>query len=151
MREFQTLKREPVEYIEAHPNEADILHWYYVIEGPPDTPFEGGEYMGELLFPPDYPYKAPGIKMTTPNGRFVTDQELCLSMSNFHPETWSPSWSVGTILLGLLSFMVSEDITTGSLRWTPDSPAIIRKYARESKEWNRRTRTFNREFPDLVE
>ena len=33
---------------------------------------------------------------------------LCLSISDFHPDTWNPAWSVSTILTGLLSFMVSE-------------------------------------------
>jgi len=32
---------------------------------------------------------------------------LCLSISDFHPDTWNPAWSVSTILTGLLSFMVS--------------------------------------------
>jgi ubiquitin-protein ligase len=27
-------------------------------------------------------------------------------MSDFHPETWNPTWSVESILRGLLSFMV---------------------------------------------
>lgn len=31
---------------------------------------------------------------------------LCLSISDFHPDTWNPAWSVSTILTGLLSFMV---------------------------------------------
>ena len=39
-------------------------------------------------------------------GRFQPDTRLCLSMSDFHPSTWNPSWSVATILTGLLSFMV---------------------------------------------
>lgn len=33
---------------------------------------------------------------------------LCLSISDFHPDTWNPAWSVGTILTGLLSFMVGD-------------------------------------------
>lgn len=44
--------------------------------------------------------------MMTPSGRFQTDTRLCLSMSDFHPESWNPLWSVGSILMGLLSFMV---------------------------------------------
>lgn len=31
--------------------------------GPPDTPFAGGEYHGVLLFPSEYPFKPPGIKV----------------------------------------------------------------------------------------
>lgn len=38
--------------------------------------------------------------------RFKTHMRLCLSMSDFHPDTWNPAWSVSTILTGLLSFMV---------------------------------------------
>lgn len=45
--------------------------------------------------------------MITPNGRFKTNKKLCLSISDFHPDTWNPAWSVSTILTGLLSFMVS--------------------------------------------
>lgn len=34
-------------------------------------------------------------------------------MSNFHPGSWNVAWSVETILVGLLSFMLSDEITTG--------------------------------------
>ncbi len=67
----------------------------------------GGFYHGKLLFPSDYPFKPPRIIMITPNGRFQTNRRLCLSISDFHPDTWNPAWSVATILTGLLSFMVS--------------------------------------------
>ena len=30
--------------------------------------------------------------MLTPNGRFKTGIRLCLSMSDYHPETWNPLW-----------------------------------------------------------
>lgn len=63
-------------------------------------------HVGKLVFPADYPFKPPSIRMITPNGRFQVNTRLCLSMSDFHPGTWNPSWSVSTILNGLLSFMV---------------------------------------------
>lgn len=43
--------------------------------------------------------------MITPSGRFQVDTRLCLSISDFHPDTWNPSWTVSTILMGLVSFM----------------------------------------------
>lgn len=43
--------------------------------------------------------------------RFKTNTRLCLSISDFHPDTWNPAWSVSTILTGLLSFMVSTHWT----------------------------------------
>ncbi|XP_058085426.1 uncharacterized protein LOC131232918 [Magnolia sinica] len=32
--------------------------------------------------------------MITPNGWFATQKRICLSMSDFHSETWNPMWSV---------------------------------------------------------
>jgi ubiquitin-conjugating enzyme E2 J2 len=36
-------------------------------------------------------------------------------MSDFHPESWNPMWSVSTILMGLMSFMLEESPTFGSI------------------------------------
>lgn len=139
----------PPPYIEAHPSERNILEWHYVLTGPPDTPYEGGQYHGLVIFPRDYPFKPPEIRMTTPSGRFATNTRLCLSMSDYHPDTWQPAWSVATILTGLLSFMTGTDPTTGSVT---SSDETKRRYARASLEWNARSNpVFIREFPDLVE
>lgn len=35
----------------------------FLQRGPDDSPFAGGEYHGVLLFPPEYPFKPPGIKV----------------------------------------------------------------------------------------
>ncbi|KAF9599191.1 hypothetical protein IFM89_035650 [Coptis chinensis] len=32
-----------------------------------------------------------------PNGRFETQTKICLSISNYHPDHWQPSWSVALI------------------------------------------------------
>ena len=92
--------------------------------------------------------------MVTPNGRFQTDFSICLSMSNYHPglyflmiDTWNPSWSVATILTGLLSFMLENTDTTGSIR-TKESQKV--ELARASKRWNRAQPVFCRVWPELV-
>lgn len=56
--------------------------------------FIGGFYHGKLIFPPDFPFKPPSIFMLTPSGRFQTNTRLCLSISDFHPDTWNPAWTV---------------------------------------------------------
>ena len=40
-------------FIRARPLESDILTFHYVLEGPKDTPYEGGFYHGQLKFPAD--------------------------------------------------------------------------------------------------
>jgi hypothetical protein len=38
------------------------------------------------------------ITMVTPSGRFQPNTRLCLSMTDYHPESWNPMWSVSSIL-----------------------------------------------------
>ncbi|RUS13773.1 UBC-like protein [Endogone sp. FLAS-F59071] len=119
---------------------------HYVITGPPETPYEAGQYHGKLVFPADYPFKPPSIRMTTPSGRFQTDTRLCLTMSDFHPSFWNPSWSVATILNGLLSFMVGEESTTGSIKTTETEKRIL---ATRSHKFNLANPKFRDIFPEL--
>lgn len=120
-----------------------------MITGPPDTPYEGGQYHGVLLFPADYPFKPPAIKMMTPNGRFKTNTRLCLSISDYHPDTWNPAWNVSTILTGLLSFMVADEHTAGSITTTNE---IKKNLAKQSKAYNlRQNKLFQENFRELLE
>ena len=132
-REYQNIQQNPPPYIIAHPSESNILEWHYILTGPPKTPYEGGQFAGSLIFPPDYPFAPPAIRMATPSGRFQPSTRLCLSISDFHPKSFNPAWEVSTILIGLLSFMTSDEMTTGSMRGTENE----RKwYAARSKWWN---------------
>lgn len=77
----------------AQPLPSNMLEWHYVIEGPEGSPYVGGFYHGIIKFPQEYPFKPPSIRMLTPSGRFEPNQRICLSMSDFHPETWNCMWS----------------------------------------------------------
>jgi len=136
-----------VDSVEAAPLEDNILEWRYVIRGPKDSPYAGGIYHGKLVFPPQYPYKPPAIMMITPNGRFKTDTRLCLSISDFHPESWNPLWNVGSILTGVLSFMLETAPTYGSME---TSDYVKRDLARKSLAFNVRDTTFAKLFPHYV-
>ncbi|KAF1947671.1 ubiquitin-conjugating enzyme E2 6 [Clathrospora elynae] len=132
-KEYAAISKSPPPYIVAHPSEKNILEWHYILTGPPDTPYVGGQYWGTLIFPPDYPFAPPAIRMHTPSGRFQPSTRLCLSISDYHPKSFNPAWEVSTILTGLLSFMTSEEMTTGS----------VRASEQERKLFAQRTRWFN--------
>lgn len=146
-KEYKAISSNPPPFIIARPNDENILEWHYVITGPPKTPYENGQYHGILRFPPEYPFKPPSISIITPNGRFSCNTRLCLSMSDYHPDTWNPTWSVLTILTGLLSFMTGNEQTTGSIK-TTDSVKV--KLAAESKKYNTQENTrFANIFPEI--
>ncbi|KAL1435729.1 hypothetical protein MTO96_010514 [Rhipicephalus appendiculatus] len=145
--EYAKLLREPVPYVSAHPLPADILEWHFAVKGPENTPLEGGVYHGKLRFPADFPFSPPSIYLITPNGRFQCNTRLCLSISDYHPESWNPSWSMSSILTGLLSFMVDETPTLGSLDTTVEQK---KKLARESLRFNLEDNVFCELFPEVV-
>lgn len=147
-KEFRDLCKEPVPQCVARPSANDILEWHYVLEGSEGTPFVGGYYYGRIKFPPEYPYKPPGITMITPNGRFMPQKKICLSMSDYHPELWNPMWSVASILTGLLSFMMDKSPTTGSVNTTD---AEKQRYAKASLAFNCKNPAFRKLFPEYVE
>ena len=73
--------------------------------------------------------------MHTPNGRFQINVRLCLSISDFHPETWSPTWTIESILLGLISFMNAEESAVGVIG---SSQRERKEFAVDSLEHNKR-------------
>ncbi len=102
----------------------------------------------QLVFPNEFPFKPPSIYMTTPNGRFKTNTRLCLSISDYHPDTWNPAWSVATILTGLLSFMLEKSPTLGSIE---TSDTVKRRMALATHEFNLKDKVFLELFPKLAE
>jgi len=145
-QDYIRLKKDPVPYIVAEPLPSNLLEWHYVVRGPDDSVYKGGLYHGKLVFPSEFPFKPPSIYMTTPNGRFKTDTRLCLSISDYHPDTWNPAWSVSTILTGLLSFMLEKSPTLGSIE-TNDWDK--RQFAYRSLEFNLKSRVWCELFPEL--
>ncbi|XP_033221994.1 ubiquitin-conjugating enzyme E2 J2-like [Belonocnema kinseyi] len=146
-QDYMRLKKDPVPYVLAEPVPSNILEWHYVVRGPENTPYDGGFYHGKLVFPGEFPFQPPSIYMTTPNGRFKVNTKLCLSISDFHPDTWNPAWSVSTILTGLLSFMIENSPTLGSITTTDYEK---RHLAAQSLEYNLRDKIFCELFPETV-
>jgi ubiquitin-conjugating enzyme E2 G2 len=75
LQEYRALTNAPPEGITAGPvSEDDLFHWECLIQGPEETPFEGGVFPAELKFPKDYPLAPPSMKflvdMWHPNGMY---------------------------------------------------------------------------------
>jgi hypothetical protein len=75
-KEYRGLSSDPPEGITAGPvTEDDMFVWEALIQGPEETPFEGGVFPAELKFPKDYPLAPPKMRflvdMWHPNGTYV--------------------------------------------------------------------------------
>ena len=65
--------------------------------------------------------------MVTENGRFKPNAKICLSISDYHPESWNPVWPVKSIIIGLISFMTTDLDTVGSIKMAPEQVKAIAK------------------------
>lgn len=150
-REYSNIQSEKIPHIFARPTEKNLLVWHYVLHDlPAESPYCGGVYWGRLVFPKEYPLRPPAIYMNTPSGRFETNTRLCLSMSDFHPESWNPSWRIESILLGLVSFMLdtSEPRTTGGVHTSAQRRC---EFAMASFAFNHNSSEFRELFPEFCD
>jgi ubiquitin-protein ligase len=107
-KEFEELKENSLPNIKLTHNPDDILDWYCMIYGLEESGFQNGEYIFNIRMAPNYPFDPPEFYFLTPNGRFDVNKKLCFSNSSYHKESWSPMWTIKTIILGFLSFFLEK-------------------------------------------
>ena len=130
----------------VHVDESNLLEWHVLIEGARETPYEGGWYVMRIRFKAGYPFQAPAVSMLTPNGRFAVGQSVCMSMTEWHQESWNPAWSASCIVTGFISFMNTDELTSGGVRTTD---AEKKAFAANSVKWNAGQPGILKKFPEL--
>jgi ubiquitin-protein ligase len=89
-------------------DEEDMLKGYALIVGAEDTPYFGGFYLFEFMYPTDYPHSPPIIIYHTNscgirfNPNLYKNGKVCLSILNtWKGEQWTSCQTITTILLTL--------------------------------------------------
>ena len=93
----------------------DKSHWIATIIGPENTPYYGGIFKLDILFPTDYPYKAPKINFKTkiyhPNIS-SSSGSICIDILK---DKWSPALNITQVLLSICSLLDDPN---------PDDPLV---------------------------
>jgi ubiquitin-protein ligase len=101
--------------VRLSPVKGSLYEWHFSFSGLPGSDYEGGVYHGRFLVPSNYPAAAPRVQMLTPNGRFATWRDICLSASSFHQESWSTHWSLYKLVLALRLHMLTPTAEIGGM------------------------------------
>ena len=105
LQEFRAILSDPIVNILACPFSAkDLSHWNVRLNGPPDTPYQGGIFYLTIEFPLTYPLTPPHVKFNTKiyhcnvnsKGRVCTDLL----------ENWLPSTSVTQIIFEVYCVLI---------------------------------------------
>ncbi len=115
----------------------EITHWHASIKGPKDSPFEDGNFLLDIVFPAEYPFKPPVIKflnkMYHPN--ISTIGLICLDILK---DQWSPALSVFKVLLSISSLLADPNPNDPL---NPDVANIYKtdknKYNKTAQEWTK--------------
>jgi ubiquitin-conjugating enzyme E2 J2 len=134
--DLKLLKKEPLEFIDALPDETNMLTWYFLLKGPAYSDYKGGYYIGTIIHSPEYPFKPPDFKMLTPSGRFTINTKICLSNSSYHSNEWSSMWTIKSILIGFLSIMLDDN--EHGISHINESKEAKRSYAANSVAFNKK-------------
>lgn len=130
-----TTRRDSAELqlITLGPLATNLRHWHFSFRGVKNSLYESGIYHGRILLPKDYPSSPPRVQMMTPSGRFKTFADICLSASAFHPESWTPRWTILSLVQALRLHMLTNPQEIGGIVRSADD---ILEYARRSLSWH---------------
>lgn len=113
-KELADLQKDPPSNCSAGPLKEDMFRWEGMIIGPADSPYQGGVFNLEILFPVDYPFKPPKIQFTTkiyhPN--INPTGLICLDILK---QQWSPALTISKVLLSITSLLTDPN---------PDDPFV---------------------------
>jgi ubiquitin-conjugating enzyme E2 D/E len=132
-RDLQALQTTPLEGISVETVGDDLFHLRATIQGPPNTPYDGGSFVLDLKIPLDYPLRCPSYTMVTkiyhPN--VGQNGEIC-------KRPWTPKDTLSIILQYLYSLLSAPDLET------PLSNDIGTQYQKDraafdatAREWTR--------------
>ncbi|KIW09358.1 ubiquitin-conjugating enzyme E2 13 [Verruconis gallopava] len=135
IKETERLAQEPVPGITAVPHEDNLRYFDVTVDGPSQSPYEGGCFKLELFLPDDYPMTPPKVRFLTKIYHPNIDRlgRICLDVLK---SNWSPALQIRTILLSIQALLgapnpddpLANDVAQ---HWKQDQNAAIAK----AREW----------------
>jgi len=137
-------------------DDSNLYEWQVIVEGPPQTLYEGGYFQATLSFPPEFPSKPPLMKFVTPgfwHPNVYKDGKVCISILHeakedaFNQqesidEKWRPILSIEAVIISVMSMLSEPNFGSpanidASVMWKKEPEVYkkkIRKLVRKSQE-----------------
>ena len=103
-KEIQRLKKDQAAGITIEPTEDNKRYFMITIEGPKDTPYEGGIFRLEMFLTDKYPMKPPKCRFLTKIYHPNVDKlgRICLDVLK---DKWTPALTVSRVCLSIQLLM----------------------------------------------
>ena len=88
----------PIEGIQIDQNQNNIREFKILMQGPIDSPYEGGLFELELLLPENYPLEAPKVTFKTKIYHPNIDKDGGICQDTFN-KSWNPATTIQHLAL----------------------------------------------------
>ena len=122
----------PGENFYIQPIQNKMHEWHFTLIGVKGTPYEGGIYHGKIVLPMTYPIHPPDIYFFNESGRYRPNTKICLNITSYHREQWTPTWRISTMMNAVSAYFVCDEGGVGSMRL---SAAERKKIAVTSRDY----------------
>eukprot|EP01084_Bolivina_argentea_P030270 56117_1 len=103
-KEIDDIKQNTLFNITAAPINSKNVIWKATIIGTPETPYENGHYDLQIIFPSNYPYRAPQLTFLTKIFHPNIDKHGNISCDILKTE-WSPAYTLMSLLVSIQTCM----------------------------------------------
>ncbi|KAG2378805.1 hypothetical protein C9374_007953 [Naegleria lovaniensis] len=133
MKDLTQLQQNPLEGVRAAPLGDDVFNWNAYIDGPADSPYEGGIFKLKINFPVDYPFTSPKVHFVTPiyHPNVNTDGKICLTILD---KEWNPAVNISQVLMTIQLLMKEPNPESAVL------PSIGKQYENDRETFNKEAR-----------
>jgi len=138
-KEIAEFSRGTIEGCNVEVVDNNLFLWIATIPGPPETPYEGGHFKLQLVFPKTYPFQAPYISFITRiyHCNIAMSGHICLDILK---DQWSPALSVSKLLISIMSLMADPNPND------PLEPTIAALYKRNRSLHDENARECTQKF-----
>ena len=137
-KELATLVKEPPPGCTAALKGENVSEWVATIQGPPSSPYQGGTFILDIIFPMDYPFKPPTVTFRTRiyHCNINSQGQICLDILK---EQWSPALTMDKVLLSV-RLLLADPNPQDPLNGVIANQLVFNKeeHDKTAKEWTTR-------------
>jgi len=141
LKEVMIMQKEPPPNVSAAPiDENDLYKWQAIIFGHSDSVYSGGVFKLSIVFPADYPFKAPRIEFLTKIFHCnIMNKSLCIDILK---NQWSPALTIDKVLISIVSLLMDPNPKDPLNREAAELYLNDREsYNKKAVEWTRKYAT----------
>ncbi|ORZ14092.1 ubiquitin-conjugating enzyme/RWD-like protein [Absidia repens] len=107
-KELAEISLDPPSNCNAGPKGDNLYEWVATIAGPEDSPYAGGVFFLDVVFPKEYPFKPPKVSFRTRiyHCNINSQGAICLDILK---DNWSPALTISKVILSICSLLTDAN------------------------------------------